>query len=75
MKEPRMTKEEKELFNQDQELYKLNIEHIKKIDDMDLKLVAPRFCETETTTEKHVIRVITYVMNRRTYEEVKKELK
>ena len=72
MNEPKMTKEEKELFNQDEIIYKLNREHIKKIDELDLNLVAPRFCETEATTEKHVIKVITYIMNRKSYEEVKK---
>ena len=75
MKEPKMTKEEKELFNQDEIIYNLNREHIKKIDEFDLKLVAPRYCETEATTEKHVIKVITYVMNRKSYEEVKREIK
>ena len=65
MKEPKMTKEEREVYDFDDKVYALNREHIEKLDKIDFELPAPRFCQTDVTTPKHEIRVITYIMTRR----------
>jgi hypothetical protein len=64
MKEPKMTKEEKRILEENEAVYKLNQELVRKVDEMDLFLPEPRYFETTSMTNKYDIRVCVVVEKR-----------
>jgi hypothetical protein len=63
--EEQIKDEDKKVLEFDEIVGKLNQEHIKKLDEIDIHLRSPRFVQTDSTTPTHEIRVITYIMTRR----------
>lgn len=63
--EEQLKDEDKKVLDFDEMVGKLNQEHIKKLDEIDIHLRSPRFVQTDSTTPTHEIRVITYIMTRR----------